>query len=80
MDMSKLLGIDISDVQEALTPEEQEAILSILNEYAETGSSRTLESIYYEDYDEIPVDMETFITDKRFLGGTFMNDAGKCLV
>lgn len=72
--------LDFSDIQESLTLEEQEALLAILDEYANTGSSDTLENIYYEDYEEIPVDMETFITSDRYLGRVFITDSGKCLV
>lgn len=72
--------LDISDIQQVLSDEEKEYLVKILSEYSSEGSSGTLESIYYEDYDEIPVDIRTFITDDRFLGKSFKSDKGELLV
>ncbi len=51
-----------------LSAEEQKEVVKILNEYAEKGASVTFDNLLYEDYKEIPVDIETFITDDRYLG------------
>ena len=55
-------------ILETLTPEERSLALSILGEISETGSSKTLDDLKYADYDEIPVDIATFLHDKKYLG------------
>lgn len=51
-----------------LTPEEREAVHKILAEVSEKGKSEDLTNLYYEDYEEIPVDLETFLCDEQYLG------------
>lgn len=75
-----LNNIDISDLQQSLSPEEQEAVLSILKEYSDSGTSDTLQGIWMSDYEEIPVDIKTFITDPEFLGKIFVDDDGNLLI
>lgn len=65
--------IDLSN----LTKEEREAVLKILNEMSSEGSSNTMNNLLYEDYKEIPVDIETFIHDPYYLGRGLMNAEGK---
>jgi hypothetical protein len=57
-----------ANILSSLSKEEQELALSILKEYADTGSSSTLDALTYADYKERPVDIETFLTDDRYLG------------
>lgn len=63
-----------------LTEEEQELLTSILNEIVDTGSSDTLEEMNSIDYDEIPVDIYTFMTDKEYLGNSLLNENGELVV
>ena len=72
--------LDISDLQGALTEEEKEVVRAILAEISAKGSSATLDNIWYSDYEEIPVDIYTFITDKRYLGESFLDNDGKLLI
>ena len=51
-----------------LTVAEQEIVIQILREYAETGVSKTYEGVWLEDYEEIPVDIDTFLEDDNYLG------------
>lgn len=51
-----------------LTPEEKQAVQKILNDVSENGKSDDLTNLYYEDYEEIPVDLETFLCDEQYLG------------
>ena len=53
-----------------LSPENKELVLKILTEYKESGSSQTLKELWEVDYDEIPVSIEEFITNERYLGKT----------
>jgi hypothetical protein len=51
-----------------LSEEERRVALQILAQYAEEGKSDILEDLKYAEYREIPVDIETFITNDHYLG------------
>ena len=51
-----------------LSEQEKLIIKQILGEIASKGKSEELSDIYYEDYEEIPVDLATFLCDERYLG------------
>ena len=58
-----------------LSPEERALALEILKEYSQEGQSAILEDLKYSDYEEIPVDIITFITEERYLGrGLWIKD------
>jgi hypothetical protein len=58
-----------------LSPEERALALEILKEYSQDGQSAILEDLKYSDYEEIPVDIITFITEERYLGrGLWIKD------
>lgn len=57
-----------------LTPEE----LLYLKEAMD--NPELVNALWASDYEEIPVDIETFITDKRYLGSSFTDDEGKSLI
>lgn len=59
--------IDLSSL-DGLSKEEKELAIQILKEYAQDGESPILEDLKYSDYEEIPVDIMTFITEERYLG------------
>ena len=63
-----ILNIDKSKFQE-LTEEEQQIVIQILQEFTENdGFSKTLDEMWKADYEEIPVDIMTFICEDRFIG------------
>ena len=62
---------------EGLSEKEKEIALKILQEYSNTGKSETYNSLLYEDYKEIPVDIITFISDDRYLGNAWKDANGK---
>lgn len=69
----------------SLSPEERALALEILKEYSQEGYSETLEDLKYSDYEEIPCDIMTFISDERYLGrGLYLVDEAtgerKCTV
>lgn len=70
IDISKL---DLSAL-EGLSEEEKKLALNVLKEYAANGESETFQKILLEDYDEVPVDINTFINDDMYLG------KGLCIV
>lgn len=66
------------EILNKLSQEEREKVLSILQEYQETGYSQQFEDIKYADYKEIPVDIITFIKDRQYLGDAWHDSKGKC--
>lgn len=60
---------DLSDV-------EYNAFIQILKEATE-GSKKTINEITYTDYEELPVDIDTFIEDPNYLGRS--TDNGKAI-
>ena len=52
----------------SLTKEEKDIVIKILDEYTLYGNSNTFKELQEADYKEIPVDIETFLTDDRYLG------------
>lgn len=65
------------DILNRLTPEEREVALSILGEYSNTGESKIYQDIVHSDYDEVPVDIETFLHDRRYLGNALYDQNGR---
>ena len=57
---------NLKDLKELnnLSPEERQLAIQILEEYSLNGKSQKLEDLKYKDYEEIPVDIETFLYDK----------------
>ena len=62
---------------DGLTEEEKTAVLSILKEMSDNGSSDKLNSIMSEDWDEQPVDIHTFLHNKKYLGNALYDAEGK---
>ena len=60
-----------------LSEEEKKLALSILEEFSKDGTSKVFEDLKYADYSEIPVDIETFITDDKYLGQAWKDANGK---
>ena len=52
----------------SLTPIQRKVALKILKDTLEKNKSATLNEMLETDYDEIPVDIDTFLTDPRYLG------------
>ena len=68
------------EVLSNLSEEEKNKVLSILKEFSTTGKSNTYQSLLYDDYKEIPVDIETFLTDPLYLGKGLVDSEGKFTV
>lgn len=60
-----------------LTEEERKVALNILEQYKQTGKSSTYQSLLFQDYDEIPVDIHTFLHDKNYLGNALYDTEGR---
>lgn len=76
MDTNKLSNLDLS-VLDNLSEEEKKFALKLLKEYADTGYSKTYEELRYADYEEIPVDIETFLHDRKYLGNGLYDADGR---
>ena len=68
--------IDLS-VLNGLSPEERSLALNILKQYATDGKSDLLATLKYQDFEEIPVDIHTFLHDKRYLGNGLYDKDGR---
>ena len=68
---------EINKILDTLSPQEKEAVLSVLEEYANTGHSALLDEMILDDYAEIPVDIETFVDDYNYLGNAWHDKDGK---
>lgn len=64
-----------SDIFKGLNEEERLAVNNILKDMSITGTTDRLTSLYGEDWEEIPVDIDTFLTDRQYLGN--FTDGGK---
>lgn len=69
-----------SSLLNSLSEAERKEVLSILEEISDTGSSNRLNSHLYKDYEEIPVDVETFLRTPKYLGKGLINEEGKFTV
>ena len=66
---------------DSLTNEEKELLSQILNEASTKGESQKLNKLIYDDYEEIPVDIITFMDDPQYLGKGLINpENGKSTV
>ena len=74
-------NIDLTKISEeylaGLSEEERASVLAIVKEVAEKGNSDTLNNILLADYKEAPVDIETFLTDDKYLGQAWKDATGK---
>ena len=66
-------NIDINNLSE----KEKSLVNSILKQFSKDGVSDTFNSLLYEDYNEIPVDINTFIEDNNYLGYAWHDNEGK---
>ena len=69
-------NLDLSTL-DGLSPAEKEYALKILQQYANNGMSQLFDELKYAEYEEIPVDIETFITNDHYLGQAWKDATGK---
>lgn len=72
--------LDMSDITDVLSKEELDTVKAILEEIKVEGNSSILNSIYSSDYEEIPVDIYTFMTERKYLGESLLDDDDKLLI
>ena len=59
---------ELHDILQGLSKEEQAAVIQILREQEQSGSSNSYNSLISADYDEIPISIEEFISNPRYAG------------
>ena len=69
-------GIDLEALNK-LSPEEKKVAIDILKQVASSGNSELLDALKYSDFDEIPVDIHTFLHDKKYLGNALYDKDGR---
>lgn len=67
------LPLRIKKIYNQCTDKEKYYLRKILEELALEGQSTTYEKIWLSDYNEIPVDIDTFLEDDLYLGKTTRN-------
>ena len=65
---------------ENLSQEERNVVLQMMKEFSSFGNSRTYAELLYADYKEIPVDIETFLTNDNYLGKAWKDVNGNSKV
>lgn len=69
--------IDLEELKD-LSEEERKYAIEILKEFSVKGTSEKLNNLINSDYKEIPVDIITFIKDKKYLGNAWHSPDGTC--
>lgn len=70
--ISQILS-NLNITKEEFTTQDKIVVCQILNEIEKSGKSKMLESLYMEDYDEIPVSIDRFLEDPMYLGNSTGN-------
>lgn len=65
---------------DSLTKEEKKEVLKILNQISSNGNSTAYNTLLAADYDEIPVDIETFLKEPKYLGRGLVDNEGRFTV
>lgn len=76
-DTLSFISSDIQKELDNLTEDEKKVAIEILKQYSESGSSDVYQDLVYQDYEEIPVDIETFLYDEYYLGKSLIDSEGR---
>ena len=68
---------NIEDQLLTLSQAERDYVQKILKEFEESGTSKSYSKLITDDYKEVPVDIETFVTDDNYLGRAWKDSSGK---
>lgn len=67
---------NIEDQLLTLSQAERDYVQKILKEFEEEGISKSYSKLITDDYKEVPVDIETFVTDDNYLGRAWKDSSG----
>ncbi|MBO7078323.1 MAG: hypothetical protein J6W64_00745 [Bacilli bacterium] len=65
------------DALNGLSDQEKKLALEILKQYSANGESELLDELQNFDFEEVPVDITTFIHDKKYLGNGLYDQEGR---
>lgn len=74
--MSENIKID-NNLLNTLNEGERKVALQILKEMGESGTSKQYEELMYDEYSEIPVDINTFMHNREYLGNGLYDPEGR---
>ena len=74
-----MISNELKDMS-TLSESEKELAIKILQQLSDNGKSQIYNDLLYSDYEEIPVDVETFLRDPMYLGKGLINEEGKFTV
>lgn len=77
MSIDKRIEEEKNRLLDGLSEEDRQMVFSILEEYSETGKSEQLDKLVLDDYEEVPVDIHTFLHDKQYLGTALTDEEGR---
>ncbi len=66
----------LNEILKNLNSSQRELALSIFQEYVDKGQSTTFNKLLEEDWNEIPVDIETFLMNDEYLGKAWKDASG----
>ena len=76
-DLFKNINKDkLNDILNNLNDSQKQLALSIFQEYIDKGESKIFNNLLEEDWNEMPVDIETFLKDDNFLGKAWKDASG----
>ena len=73
---NKIASINLEALND-LSPEERKLAVEILKQVSQNGESDILNDLKYSDFEEIPVDIHTFLHDKKYLGNGLYDQDGR---
>lgn len=71
------IELEKEKILEDLSDEEKQVALSILQQYSQKGYSDLHNRLQADDYEEIPVDIHTFLHDPDYLGSALTDEEGR---
>ena len=74
-----MANIDTNNLLQNLSPEEKEIAMKLLQDISH-GDNSTYNKLLYDDYAEIPVDIDTFLDNDIYLGKALRGEDGKSTV
>ena len=72
LDLNNILSMN-KDQFNKLEEHDQKTVVEIIKEFKKYGRSELLESLWYQDYEEIPVSIQEFISNPHYLGKSTRN-------
>lgn len=72
-----MTDFSMNEIFDGLSEKEKQLALSILSDYSKDGKSETFDTMRFNDYEEIPVDIDTFLHNPTYLGSSLVDNEGR---